>query len=952
MHWLGTAKLLQAATITHNIATSTLNIGGSSSNNYIITGSTTSNRVIVAAGYHGTITLRNCTFNISDNGTNSPITICSNGGSNLQPNTVVNLVLEGNNYIYNNGGNRACIEVRQGAQLNIRAVNPNNDLSGTLCAQQANTNGGAAIGARINANEGTINGKITAGGNVTISSGIITAKGGHGAGIGGGFHNYYDGIIFIYGGIVDASSIFDAAGIGSGCPTGHGIINTYTPNSSIIVLPPAVITAFGAGASATGGVGYTLFPSLGLAGTNTIVYIGDVNKPAIAIHTDDYTPNADIYVDLSQNADVMSAYNAVIDTSQLDINQIHFGRTNANGIYTFHGLLQNPTTFFTDAASLGDASEGKPYLSTTVTSMTNGGTVVLNKLAAHISIQTDPSSPLLTGYTAQDADSSSQILRITYNDAIPLTNLQFSFANSNSVFPAIQCYHASDTTPCALPTSFQNGDDIIIRTPLAIDQSAALYNDVLRISGNYNGQPIGYIRKVVSQRVVQLSLFNMCDNDSVTFRGRTISQDGLYYDTINLSNESSSVSSYTSCNDITYTSLVTTTHKDSVVAAYVVLRQSSIDTLAAINACDTYTWQDITTTSLGSHILEKRYPSGAANGCDSVIYLPLTIYSSNAVDTVATACDNFSWWNTILTSSTNQATHRLTNAAGCDSIITLHLTVNHSTAYDTSATACDSFLWWDTLYTQSINNATYHLVNKAGCDSTITLHLSVKYSSSSDTTVTACNSFLWCDTVYTQSAYNAIHVLTNAVGCDSIVNLNLTVNYSDKAKLKINPDHLTLDRLGFTAYDISHHQVQQRTWYLDWQPQTDTGNTLYGSADRDADSIIVALELFNGLCYDTAVTTLPVHRVTLYPPNVFTPLQDNNNRFFIPNMGVTDADLYIYNREGLLICHTNDIEQGWDGRDTGGVLCPQGAYVWRLYYHAVGQPDRLQTLVGTVLLLR
>ena len=582
-----------ADTITHNISSRGLTISSSSTDDYVVYGTTTTNRLVVQSGYRGTITLRNCKFDISSGDSYSAITLCSSVADNLHPNTVVDLVLEGNNYVFNSGGNRACIEVRQGAQLNIRAVDPNNNLSGTLCALQSNISGGAAIGARIEASEGTINGKVTAGGNITISSGIVTAKGGHGAGIGGGYLNFYDGIIFIYGGIVNSSATFDAAGIGSGCPRGSGIINEYTPHSSIIVLPPAVITAYGAGYTASGGVGYSLFATLGLAGTKTIVYIGDVNKPAISVRTSDLKPDADVYVDLSQNADVMTAYNAVIDPSELDINRIHFGRTGADGIYTFHGVLQNPTTFYTDATSSGAATEGRPYLATTVASMTTGGTVVLNPLAADIRVQSVPSVPLPVGYSYQEAESQSQKLLISYNSTTPLTGVQFSLANGNTIFPAIKCFGADGTTSRALPTTLQNGDSYVLRLPIGVGRGPSIYNDVLRIAASYNGQPIGYIRKVVSQGVVSTSERVVYDSSAITLFGRTISETGYYYDTISISGNESTMS-YTSCVGVTYSSQVTTARRDSVVGVHVVFRLPVYDTLMPLSACDSYTWATAT----------------------------------------------------------------------------------------------------------------------------------------------------------------------------------------------------------------------------------------------------------------------------------------------------------------------------------------------------------------------
>lgn len=96
----------------------------------------------------------------------------------------------------------------------------------------------------------------------------------------------------------------------------------------------------------------------------------------------------------------------------------------------------------------------------------------------------------------------------------------------------------------------------------------------------------------------------------------------------------------------------------------------------------------------------------------------------------------------------------------------------------------------------------------------------------------------------------------------------------------------------------------------------------------------------------------PVNTDTLafWFPNVFTPGLDGNNRFgCIASCEVTEFELYIYNRMGLLVYHTQDIHAPWDGTRQGQPL-PQGAYV---YTYRLRTPDRMvHQGTGTVTLLR
>ena len=198
------------------------------------------------------------------------------------------------------------------------------------------------------------------------------------------------------------------------------------------------------------------------------------------------------------------------------------------------------------------------------------------------------------------------------------------------------------------------------------------------------------------------------------------------------------------------------------------------DTIAT--ACDSFTWWNTNytnSTNTPTHVYTN------SHGCDSTVTLDLTINYSNTGDTTAIACDSFSWWNTIYTSSTNTTTHIYTNTQGCDSVVTLHLTVNYSNTGDTTTTACESFSWWNTDYTNSTNSATHTFTNVAGCDSVVTLHLTINYNNTGDTIATACDSITWWNTVYTNSTNSATHTLTNTAGCDSVVTLHLTVNHNN-----------------------------------------------------------------------------------------------------------------------------------------------------------------------------
>jgi hypothetical protein len=508
-------------TINHNIGTGDLTIPGNSTDNYIITGTTTTNRIIVNSGYQGTITLTN--VDITASGGYPPVRFVGvYNQSNLNPTTKANIILSGNNSVVHTGNNGyAAIQVDQGTQIHISAIDPANNASGTLYASARDETatqfmlGGAGIG-NSGANGGTnyVHGTAalscsgqgnTGGGNIIISSGTITARGGHAAGIGGGYNTYYDGIIIIYGGVVESIGGYDSAGIGSGCPLGTGVIACHSPNSAIVVLPPAQITALGAGAHGAGGVGMTLFPTLGLAGTASITYLNDPDKPLVTIRTSDNEPNADMYMDLSEDEDIYDIFDAL--DIPYDLSAVKFGTTNAAGLLTFHAQLNQPTTFFTDAASSQPETLGRPYrpVTTTIPATPMTQEIVLPLLDVNIALHIYPttSTPLDVGYTSAQAQTNAYRIKLTYLDPDPMTGVTYGMqAGATSDFGPLLFYAADSITLISAPTTLTNGMEFYIVVPLKTGKPTNVYTDVLRFSGTWQGLPTGYIRQVATQRVV------------------------------------------------------------------------------------------------------------------------------------------------------------------------------------------------------------------------------------------------------------------------------------------------------------------------------------------------------------------------------------------------------------------------------------------------------------------
>ena len=439
---------------------------------------------------------------------------------------------------------------------------------------------------------------------------------------------------------------------------------------------------------------------------------------------------------------------------------------------------------------------------------------------------------------------------------------------------------------------------------------------------------------------------------------------------------------------------------DSLVVMTVTVHDTSA-TIDRLHVCDSLRWQDGVNYTASTSIPYVTLRNAA--WCDSVVHLALTVDYTHWATDRQEVCDSMQWIDAAwYFADTVGAIDTIRTVADCDSIVTLNLTVHYSTSTALRDTMChnQTYNWHgfsvhsDSTYLTEDFLLVDTLLTVYGCDSVVGIVITKMampriefsydidcirkvYHLTADATAPLTDGgepqpmayTIWSSapadpTVDGQERQSTIEVHPSATTdyilfadyrsapfCPATSQITLTPIQVPAAGLKVNPEALTYDDLTFTAYD--RNPMWERSWFVDWLPQEESGPTLHGTAPIDADSVTVALRVFNGQCYDTAVQVLPIHRVALFAPNAFTPLQESNNLFFVAGHGIVWGELYIYNREGLLVHYTKDYTTGWDGRrDADGSLCGQGNYVWKLVYRATDRPSATRTEVGTVLLLR
>ena len=142
-------------------------------------------------------------------------------------------------------------------------------------------------------------------------------------------------------------------------------------------------------------------------------------------------------------------------------------------------------------------------------------------------------------------------------------------------------------------------------------------------------------------------------------------------------------------------------------------------------ACDFWIdYDDVKQTKSGEYV----YYFTAANGCDSIVTVELTIYNS-APKTVLfdTACVAYTWSvNNVEYKESTVVSETLKTIHGCDSVVELNLTILQPIIGDTAATECNMFTWRDvTYYTDTIVFDTIAGAASNGCDSIVRLDLKI-----------------------------------------------------------------------------------------------------------------------------------------------------------------------------------------------------------------------------------
>lgn len=346
-----------------------------------------------------------------------------------------------------------------------------------------------------------------------------------------------------------------------------------------------------------------------------------------------------------------------------------------------------------------------------------------------------------------------------------------------------------------------------------------------------------------------------------------------------------------------------------------------------------------------------------SEGADSILVLHLTVKATNDTTIAWETVENelpvvFGGYRFTETADT---LFRGTNTKGCDSTVHFSLTVHRNHSYSHSRTICADALpyrWMGYLFSRE-GTQTFRERDIYGADSTVTLHLTVNPVSDSLTADTVCASLLpypFGNQLCEKSGLY-VHSFKNKYGCDSTVSLQLTVaGVGLKAAIHAKPLVVTPEQREVELYDASLGN-RERRWTIGDHGCSEQRNLTITFPEED-DSLQIMLVAMEPLCSDTARVTLLIDRSRLTLPNAFTPNEATNNIWQPVGYEIEEMELWIYNRQGLLVKHLEGINPQWDGRDGDGNICPQGAYVYHLRYIPAARPLQPKNETGTILLIR
>ena len=573
--------------------------------------------------------------------------------------------------------------------------------------------------------------------------------------------------------------------------------------------------------------------------------------------------------------------------------------------YTWHGTTYTASTDTATYTVVDGAASGCDSIVTLHLTINNSVTNAINEVACD-SYTWDGTTYTTSGnyvktYTAANGCDSTVTLTLTINNSVTNTITEVacdSYTWNDSLYTESGDYVQTLQTAA--------GCDSVVTLHLTVNSSVTS-EFTENVCGSYTWNNVNYTQSGNFTQIFTAA--NGCDstvtlhltvrpipqvyvtgNTAISrYQSTTLTAHGA--DNYLWNNQATTAAiTVTPLNSASYSVIGTTDGCSSAPAIVTVYVGDCIPAQGAetVSACESYVWHGVTYTHNTTLANAPTYTirGGAANGCDSVVSLVLTIYTPAHTATTLTECNSYNWHGTVYTES-GTYTYAHPDAHGCTQVDTLHLNIikPQNLAYEVSScgtyywhnqprrrtgtymytyadengcsktdtlyltvynpvhqsytvTACDNYEWFGHSYNRT-GTYIYTHSDEHGCEQVDTLHLTINHSVATEITETGCGSYTWNDSVYTQNG-NYTQTFTTASGCDSVVTLHLTL-YPVVTMNSITGDTLIHEyesatlvahATGATSYewvDASTSQVVGTTASITVSPMTTTTYSVVAS---------------------------------------------------------------------------------------------------------------------------
>ena len=149
-----------------------------------------------------------------------------------------------------------------------------------------------------------------------------------------------------------------------------------------------------------------------------------------------------------------------------------------------------------------------------------------------------------------------------------------------------------------------------------------------------------------------------------------------------------------------------------------------------------------------------------------------------------------------------------------------------------------------------------------------------------------------------------------------------------------NPVNILSPTVQFIDQSTGVYPIVEWLWkFGDGSKSSTDQNPSHTYGDTGVYCVNLAVMDIHG-CTDTTTKCIDVEPLyTFYIPDAFTPNGDGINDIFQPKGSyIRSYEMYIFDRWGMELFHTNSFYTGWNGEvNNNGLLCQEDTYVFLIY---------------------